>query len=190
VHELPPENIQNRFDMDKLEGFWERPVVSPYSIADSKSHIAGKEFIEISGDDYTKTHLYAEVVHGEKKNEIYRERGNIQLDGPWLLMTPTSAEYHKKEEKIPDSVNELPELPKPEKIKLEQGKRPEALLYFMDREQLIMTPLVMERMGKIYEWGVYEGSIFPHDSESSSFLKAVYIYNNKRYQKHGYIKRR
>ena len=189
IHELPPENIQNRKEMDNLNGVWERTVASPYSITDTRSRITAKEIIEINNSAYTKTHLYAEIVHDVKKYEIYIEKGRIQVKGPWILFSPENAGYHKNEKKTTNPADARLELPGPDGHKLVQ-KKPEPLLYYLDVGPMTITPLAMERMGQIFEWGVYEGSTSPHDFESSSFLDAVHIYNNKKYQKHGYIKRR
>ena len=189
IHELPQDNIQNRITQNELNGIWIRPVSSPYSIADSSSAVSALEKIEISENHYSKIHLYSEHVHGLKKIEIYSEKGTIALKGPWLLLTPERSEYFVKEDKNTEN-SAPPELPVPEKYQLKKKKNQKPLLYYIDRDNLILTPLALERMGRIYESGVYEGSTIPFDAESSSFLKAVYIYNNKRYHKHGYIKRR
>ena len=189
VHELPSENTKNRIAIAELNGYWERPAASPYSVADSRSIIAAKEYIEIKDQNYSKIHLYAENVHGRKKVEIYRESGNIQINGPWILLTPERTGYYKNDRVLDRNPNGA-EIPDPDGHKLVKKKNQKPLLYFLDSERLTLTPLALERMGQIYESGIYEGSTSPHDSESSSFLDALIIYNNKRHQKHGYIKRR
>ncbi|MDH5656940.1 MAG: hypothetical protein OEZ34_13585 [Spirochaetia bacterium] len=187
-----PQNYKSSKISEELNGLWERPVLSPYSISDPNSGIAASEIIKITDRNYTKEHLYSENVQGLQKIQIYIETGKIETDGTWILLKPENAKgflYEEKKKKKNSSFSP-PELPSIEKHKLKDVKLPKPLLFYLNRPDMTLLPAAMERMGRTFEYGLYENTVHPYDADSEKFLNGLNSATHKKFYRQGYRKRR
>ena len=194
VHRLP-DAASVSASASVLTGAWERPVEPRQSVMLKTFAWKGSERIVIDADSYEKIHLYAELFEGRYAGAAYRERGKITRRGPWVLFQPASAELFRETKTSaaqpasasaprPSDALQLPDVGRAAFVKV--AARP--LLFFLDEATNTLTPLVFERLGEQFDYGLYEGAAGPHDRASLSFQEALAICNVKAFHKHGYAR--
>ncbi len=188
IHEAAPDP---GYAAGSLTGAWERLAPSKYSVMNPNTVSFSREWIEINRLSYVKTHLYTEISGGQKKSRGYREKGSLKLSGRSALFQPVSAEYANSGSRAVlftgAAVNEEEKrIVEIDELQFEPGRIPAPLLYFVDSHKAVLTPLAYERMGIIYDFGIYEGSRREFDFSSPEFRSTLADYNEKRYAGHGY----
>ena len=195
----------------EFTGEWSRLVDSRYGVGNPRAHSIGSETLSIArqlaGDGlaYTKTHLYREQVGRELLTRGYREFGQLERRGRYVLLRPLRAESFGPEhsQAPPDQAAVAIRLPSIAAFTWEPTGTPDALLYFFKAERreasphyktdrviaARLTPLAYEAFGEIFDYGIFEGTREAYDFDSQNFRDAVNIWNGKRNQPHAYIRR-
>lgn len=167
-------------------------------------------------DSYRKVHLYYESIKQSSETaeshhvlrEGYREEGRIRIQGAYILFEPQSSYAAEDDGLVPfdqlqvyqgerDSYQALAESALLQRLDpiphyranfagSPQRRRKPLLFFYHELNSPYITPLAYERMGRIYRWGVYEGTTEAFDSDSSTFYMFLELQNKKRFHPHGY----
>jgi hypothetical protein len=177
-------------------GTWERNARNRHPVIHRTHYSDAREIIETRPDQtYTKVHLFAQVTDNAEKLVAYRETGRWTPGaGRWVLFQPDRAEKFegvfplKNRLRGPDTRYPFPGL---DQIGFAPVSRPDSLLYLHEEDagQQVLLPASYERLGRVYNFGVYEGSEDAFDSSSENFEKTKKIYLARKFQELHYALR-
>jgi len=175
-------------------GRWIRAARNVYPVAHPDAYSDSREWIEIHSDrTYIKMHFYAEVANGGEKLTVFRESGNIVAEGIWILMKPEKAEYFETAGPVQHprtKIDPVYPFPDPSGIRFSSVRTAEPLLYLLDRDRGrdLLMPLAFERNGRIFDFGLYEGSESDYDVISSHFQSHRQTILERRFQPSYYVR--
>lgn len=177
-------------------GVWERSARNRHPVNHSTHYSDGREFIETRLDQtYTKVHLFAEVTDRSEKVIAYRESGRWTPGaGRWILFQPERAERFEQQSppkhrpRGPDTRYPFPAL---EQLAFAAAPVPDPLLYLHEEAdgRPVLLPASYERLGRVYNFGVFEGSETAFDSSSQNFENTKRTYLERRFQTFHYALR-
>ena len=197
VHTLPQSRGLAAGSPQRIEaGIWERNARNRHPVIHRTHYTDSRETIETFEDQtYCKIHLYAVVTDGNEKMVAYRERGKmIPGTGSWVLFQPETAERFETESAVkhpyrgPDTRYPFPGV---DTIAFMPVSVPDPLLYLHDQAsgRMLLLPASYEWLGRVYNFGVYEGSTDAFDSSSVKFERAKKIYLERKFQESHYALR-
>ena len=159
-----------------------------------------REWIEVGDkapNSYRKVHLYAEYYEpGQVYRRVaYREEGFININGEWVILEPTISEIYRGSTSVasgkdsPGSSKDV-SLPRLDGLVFETKSGVKPLVYYFENEKSVLTPVIFERFGELYEHGLYEGCAEPYQSNTPAFRATLDVYNIKAFHSHGYYRER
>ena len=194
IHALPSRRASPVSD---LSGRWLRSTPSLYRLADPDAHSVGLESIQIEADEnqmrFEKLHLFVEVVGGRYRAVGFRETGSLLDSGVWVLLSPIRAWRFENEFELPvpaGNAMELTRLPDPAEIQWHAIDPGPDLLYYLEikEERSTLIPLAFERLGVVYDFGLFRVSTAPYRHDSDSFQNAVEALSYKLHRPHAYVR--
>ncbi len=193
IHRLP-EGIQERpTESRALLGVWDRVTYSRFGVASRIARSGGRESIAFHKDEadqmaYRKTHVYREVSAGKELLRYYVEEGAVIFQGPLVLLAAKTAQATESrwdaERDLETSWKRLMARPIPDTALTKQNV-PKPLLFYYHAPDLLI-PFAYERGGKVYDFGIYEGTTEPFETSSPGFREAVRRYTDKQFHNHAY----
>jgi len=174
-------------------GVWERNARNRHPVIHRTHYSDSRETIETRTDQtYSKIHLFAQVTDAAEKLTAYRESGTWTPGaGGWILFQPQRAEIFESESAVkhpyrgPDTRYPFPS---PDSIPFKSASTPDSLLYLYEQtdKASVLLPATYEHLGRVYNFGVYEGSETAFDSSSAKFERTKKTYLSRRFQEFHY----
>ena len=196
IHTLPDQPGDR--PLSELTGLWVRATPSLYRLADPDAYSVGQESIlieEAAANEwrFEKTHLYAEVVGGRYRAAGFRQTGSLLRRGVWVLLSPARAWSFQDQFDLPGPAGnaaELARLPDSTEMRWETVDPSPDLLYYFETnaEHSLLVPLAFERLGVVYDFGLFRFSTAPYEHDSDSFQNAVKSLSFKLHRPHAYVR--
>lgn len=174
-------------------GVWERNARNRHPMVHRTHYSDSREVIETRADQtYLKVHLFAQVTDTTERFTAYRESGRWTPGaGSWILFQPERAERFEAESAVkhpyrgPDTRYPFPSA---DSIAFQSASPPAALLYLYEETDRtsVLLPATYEHLGRVYNFGVYEGSETAFDSSSARFERTKKTYLSRRFQEFHY----
>lgn len=193
IHRLP-EGLQEKPDGARvLLGVWDRVTYSRFGVASRIARSGGRESIAFHKEEgdriaYRKTHVHREVSEGKEVLRFYREEGSAIYHGRLVLLSAKTAKRAESEWKaegdLETSWKRLLARPLPD-AEMAGEVTPEPLLFYF-KEPDLLIPFAYERGGRIFDFGIFEGTTEPFETSSPGFREAVRRYTDKQFHNHAY----
>lgn len=194
IHRLPSGLQERPVEKNPLLGVWDRVTYSRFSVASRIARSGGRESIAIHRETdpdriaYRKTHIYREVAGGKEILRFYEEEGTVIFQGSLVLLAAKTAVRAENEWKAEGDLEtcwkRLEGRPLPETASLKKSG-PEPLLFYY-REPDLLIPFAYERGGRVFDFGIFEGTTEPFETSSPGFREAVRRYTDKQFHEHAY----
>lgn len=157
-------------------GKWVRAAKNRFPYAHRTTYSDAREQIEISEiGRYAKLHLYAAVSVDNEEFIAYEEEGTVERSsGNWVLFRPEKSKTYQRSGP-PVNVKMRRDQPYPfpavSSIPFQEVSSGEPLLYLVDEYhgKPVLTPAAYERLGKVFDFGIFQGSETMYDSQSRHF---------------------